>query len=85
MTVQGPRGYRAFKNIDPVVITRDVVVGDVGFSLRAVVLHSGDMSGGHYVTDVLAQRLCYDDAAIYGIPPSRPALATPVLLLYERV
>ena len=83
-TVQGHRGYRALKNIDPVAVTRDVVVGGTPFSLQAVVLHIGDMSGGHYVTDVLASRLCYDDSSIYAIPASRPALATPVLLLYQR-
>ena len=83
-TVQGPRGFRALKNINPVVINRDVFIAEAKFSLEAVVLHIGDMSGGHYVTDVLNSRLCYDDASIYPIPASRPALATPVLLLYRR-
>ena len=83
-TVLGPRGFRALKNIDPVVITRDVVLGDIPFTLEAVVLHDGDMSGGHYITDVLASRLCFDDSSIYAIPRTRSALATPILLLYRR-
>ena len=84
LTVKGPHGFRALKNIDPVAITRDVFVGGAPFSLQAVVLHIGDMNGGHYVTDVLTVRRCYDDASIYPIPASRTALATPVLLLYQR-
>ena len=85
VSTHGPKGFRALKIIDPVTVTREITISNVAFSLEAVVLHIGDMVGGHYVTDVLARRLCYDDHKVYTIPASRPALATPVLLLYRRL
>ncbi|XP_021208198.2 ubiquitin carboxyl-terminal hydrolase 32 isoform X2 [Bombyx mori] len=63
---------------------------DLKYSLYAVVSHSGQMSGGHYVAyarNPSGTWLCYNDSMCRALPPSaEPPIdpATAYLLFYER-
>ena len=69
-------------------VTHELTFAGVPFRLRAVVLHLGDIHGGHYVCDVLdstGERISINDSIVGAIPTSCPSNVTPYVLMYVRL
>ena len=69
-------------------ISHTLTFADVSYQLRLVVLHVGDVHGGHYICDILdstGDRISIDDSRTGEIPLARALNVTPYVLMYVRL